>query len=144
MNVIFDLVVKFLQSLRGAGFGSDLEELNADLPRRSVELVEFFRSVDDDALRVVGGDAVGDDDDVERFDGLDVVTLAVKLREVRLQDLAEFGARGGAAARSDGVEDLLHLLRPRDVLVVDVVHVVQEVDVDAVFVEGGADWCYGR
>ena len=142
--MIFDLVVKFLQSLRGAGFGSDLEELNADLPRRSVELVEFFRGVDDDAFGVVGGNTVGDDDDVERFDGLDVLALAVEFREVGFQDLAEFGSRGCASARSDGVEDLLHLLGPRDVLVVDVVHVVQEVDVDAVFVEGGADRCYGR
>ena len=43
---------------------ADLEELDANLPGRRVEGVEFAGGADDDALDVVGRFAVGEDDDV--------------------------------------------------------------------------------
>lgn len=113
--------------------------MDPDLPGREVEFIALLRRGGDDALRIVGGDAVRDDDDVERFDGFDVVPTGFAFAEVGFQDFVEFVARGRAATWSYGVEDPLHLAWGRDVAVGGVVFGVEEVDVYAVFVVGGAD-----
>ena len=95
----------------------------------------------DDAFGIVGGDAVGDDDDIERFDnaGVEGVFVGFAFREVRCQNLVEFGSRGRAAAGADSVKDARHLCGVGDILVGGAVLGVEEIDVDAVFVVGGAD-----
>jgi len=60
-----------------------LEELYANLRKVSLHLIKLLRCLSDDALDVVGGATVGDDDDVER---LDRRRILLELFEVRLQD----------------------------------------------------------
>lgn len=132
-----ELVVQLPQGLGGAPLVADLEELDPDLPGGGVQLVQFLRGRDDGGLDVVGGHAVGDDDDV---DGLAVLgALLLAGAEVRAEDGIQAAAGRGAAAGADGAEDLLDALLGGDVLVLRRVGLVEEVDVDAVGVVGGAD-----
>lgn len=107
------------------------------MPRGRVPAVELLGRSDDDALDVVGGDAVGDDDEIERFDV--VGSLALEGGEVGFQDGVDAGAGRGAAARADGVEDGVDVGGAGDVFVLAAVLFVEEVDVNAVGVVGGAD-----
>lgn len=120
-NHILDPIIELPQRLSRAPLLSDLEKLNADLPRWRLELVEFLRHIDDDAFRIVGRDAVGDDDDVERLDGVEVRLLGFAFAEVRFQDGVEAGAGRGASAGPDGVEDPLYVPGSCDVSVAGVV-----------------------
>lgn len=133
-----ELIVQIAQRLRGASLLADLEELDPDLPRGGVELVEFPRRGDDGRFHVVGRHAVGDDDDVHRLAVFRALLLA--LAEVRAQEAVEAASGRGAAARADGVEDALDVVLGGDVFVFGGVGLVQEIDVDAVGVEARADW----
>ena len=135
--VAAQLIVHILQHQRGLGIVADLEELDADLPGGGVEAIEFRRGRQDDGLHVVGGLAVGDDDDVERFDG--VFAFSFQFAQIRAEDVVQARARRGAAPGAHAVEDGFHRGRGGDVAVFDVVPFVQEVDVDAVGVPFGAD-----
>lgn len=134
------LIVQLLQVPLRSLVPTDLEELHAHLPRRSVDLIELLRRRDERALNVVGGFAVGDADDVDRFRG---VGIGLDAAEVGFENLVEALASGRAAAGSDGLEDLAHDGGLRDVVVEGGVWVVEEEDVDAVGVVRGADWCDG-
>ncbi len=130
-------IVQFPQRFRRTPFLPNLEELNANLPRGRIPAVELLGRGDDDALNVVGRDAVGDDDDVER---LDVVgAFALEGGEVGFQDGVEAGAGRGAATGADGLENGVDVDGASDVSVLAAVFFVEEVDVDAVGVVGGAD-----
>ena len=112
-----EIVVQILQRVRRAVFLADLEELDADLPGRRVELLELLGGGNDDGFRVVGGDAVSDDDDVEGLHDVQIGFLGFAFPEVGLQDGVQLRACGGAAAGPDGLEDALHFARAGDVLV---------------------------
>lgn len=131
------LIIQFPQCLRGAPLVTDLEELDADLPRGRVEFVQFLRRGNDGGLDVVGGHAVRDDDDVDGFAVF--VPLLLAFAEVGAEEGVEAAAGRGAAAGADGVENLLDGLLGGDVFVLGRVALVEEVDVDAVGVVGGAD-----
>jgi len=111
--------------------------LNANLPRGCIPAVELLGRGDDDALNVVGRNAVGDDDEVE---GLDVVgAFAFEGSEVGFQDGVKAGAGRCAATGPDGVEDGVDVGGAGDVSVLAAIFFVEEVDVDAVGVVGGAN-----
>ena len=135
-------IVQLPQRLRRAPLLADLEKLNPHLPRGSVPLVELLRRIDHHALDVIAGDAVGDDDDIQRLDGLGAA-FGFDVAEVGFQDGVQAGPRRGAAHGADGLENALDVGAGGDVLVFDVVPVVEEEDVDAVGVVGGADRGYG-
>lgn len=130
-------IVQLPQRGRRTGLRAHLEELNANLPSGRVHTVEFARGADDGRFDVIGRHAVGDDDDIDGFDLLRPFRLA--LAEIRAEEPIEPHARRGASAGADGVEDLLDGLLGGDVFEFDVVGLVEEVNVDAVAVEGGAD-----
>ena len=136
-------IVEILQRLRGPRLLADLEELDAHLPCWRFDFIQLLRVRHDDGFRIVAGHAVRDDDDVERLHALQMRLLRFALPQVRLQDRVELGTRKCAAARPDGFEDALDLGGAGDVLVAGRVVCVEKVDVDAVFVLGGADWCDG-
>ena len=115
---------------------ADLEELDTDLPRRRIELVELLRRCDERALDVVGGGAVGDADDVDWLSGFRVVFV---LQEVGFEDSIELLAGWGGAAGSDLREDPVDFGGVGDVAVFRGVLSVEEEDIDAVSVVGGAD-----
>ena len=130
-------IVQFPQRFRRTPFLPNLEELNANLPRGRIAAVKLLGRGDDDALNVGGRDAVGDDDDVER---LDVVgAFALEDGEVGFQDGVEAGAGRSAATGANGVKDGVNIGGAGDVFVLAAVFFVEEVDVDAVGVVGGAD-----
>lgn len=131
------LVVQVAQRLRGAPLLADLEELDPDLPRGRVELVEFPRGGDDGRFHVISRHAVGDDDDVHRLAVFRAFLLA--LPEVGAQEAVEAASGRGAAARADGVKDALDVVLGGNVFVFGGVGLVQEIDVDAVGVEARAD-----
>ena len=66
--------------LPGAGLLANLEELDADLPGRGVELVQLLRGADDDALHVVARLAVRDHDDIERLSAVGVGLVPGEIR----------------------------------------------------------------
>lgn len=82
-----ELVVELAEVLGGVGVAADLEELEADLVGEGVEAVEAGGGVADDLVRVVGGPAVGDDDDVDGADGVRV-GHALEVATVRGEDVA--------------------------------------------------------
>lgn len=69
-------IVELPQSLCRAILLANLEELNADLVRGCLELVELLGVVDDDALRVVGWAAVCDDNYVDGFSRVQILRFA--------------------------------------------------------------------
>ena len=141
-------VVELLERLSGAELAADLEELDADLVGRGVELVELLGDADDDRFRVVGGHAVGDDNHV---DGLHATIVGVPgardlglvVAQVGLDDLVDARSRRGAAGRTHPAEEALDLVGVPDAAVpalgVGAAARVEEVDVDAVNIVGGAD-----
>ena len=128
-------VVHVLQHALGSLVLADLEELDPDLPGRGVEAVEFLCGRDNGGVHVVGGLAVGDDDDIERLHG--VFALFFQIGEIRAQDLVQAGSRRGPAAGLHAGEDGFHQRGGGDVFVFAVLG-VQEVDVDPVGVVLGA------
>lgn len=153
MILATERIVELAQILRRLGLAADLEELDPDLPRLSTHGIQLARRVDDDALDVVRRHAVGDDDDVERFQRrLVAVGGALErichLGQVRFEDLVEPRARRSAAQGPHVLEQRLHRPRGRHVGVPAVsclrVAVVEEVDVETVGVVGGADRGDGR
>ncbi len=122
--------------LRRAPLLPDLKELNPNLPSRHVRAIQLPRSADNNRLDVVARHAVGDDDDVQRLDG---VALALDAGQVGLEDAVELGAGRGAAAGVDGVEDARDGGGRGDVAEGGRVRGVEEVEVDAVGVVRGAD-----
>ena len=132
------LIVELIEMFLRLGIPSHLEELDPDLPRRRIELVQLLGGADDGALHIVRGLAVGDHDDVQR---LRRVRVRLVLPHVDFEDLAQLLARRRATAGSDLAEDFLDGRCGGHVLVERAVGVVQEVDVDAVAIVGRADWC---
>ena len=94
-----------------------LEELDADLPHRRIESVKLLGVRNDDGFGIVGRDAVGDDDDVERLHGVHVGFLRFTFSEVRFQDGVQLGAGRGSASGLDRLEDPLDFVRASDVAV---------------------------
>lgn len=143
------VVVEFAERFFRRPGVPDLEELDADLVQRRLELVELAGVLHDDALRVVCGTAVGDDDDVDRLDVIHVRGLA-ELGGVRLEDVVQTRSRFRRAAWLHGPEDVVHDPRIIDLVVAAIslalaaAHsssVVEEVQVNAVAVAVRA---YGR
>ena len=120
-----------------------MEELDTDLPRGSLEFIKFGSHGNDDRFWIVSGDAVGDDDDIEGFDRIEVVFLGFAFAEIGSQNSVKASSRGSAAAGAYSFENTLHVYGVGDVLVRYIIAGVEEVDVDTVFVVGGADGCDG-
>ena len=113
--------------------------MNPNLPWRRLKLVELLRYRTDDTFGIISGDTIRDDDDIERFDALDIVLLLLAFCKIRFQDLIELSTSRGAPTRPDGVEDPLHLIGFSDVFVARIILGIQEVDVDTVFIVRSAD-----
>lgn len=109
------------------------------MPRWRFEFVKLRSYGNDDGFRVVSGNAVRDDNYVEGFDGIEVVFFGFAVAEIGAQNGVEASSGRGSAAGADGLENTLHGFGAGDVLVGAVIAGVEEVDVDAVFVVGGAD-----
>lgn len=88
--------------------------MDADLIWRCVNLVELLCGLDQDALDVVAGSAVGDDNDVNGAGSLDVVTLVFTELDVGLEDPPEGGAGRGGSAGANGGEEAVHIASVRD------------------------------
>lgn len=104
--------------------------------------------LDDDGLGVVGGAAVGDDDDVDGLHVLHVLGVARQALEVGLENVLQSRARGRRGAGPHALEELLDLVGALDVVVAPRClsrgrgprrAVVEEVEIDAVGVVVGAD-----
>lgn len=100
-----EIVVKFLEMLSSFPVIADLEELHADLPRRSFELVKLLRSLYERALDVVRGNAISDADDVDRLGVLRILLIFV---EIPFKDLLECASGWRCTAGSDCLEDFLY------------------------------------
>lgn len=81
---------------------SNLEEHDADLPGRRIELVEFLRGLDQRAFDVVTGLAVRDADDV---DGLRAVGVCFVFAEIGFEDLIQALTSRSATGWAHGLED---------------------------------------
>lgn len=141
-------VIQLAQIIRRIGFASDLEELDADLPRLGPPRIQLLGRLHDDGLDIVAGHAVRDHDDVHRlYAHFLAVGLAfgrlLHLGEVWFEDVVEPCAGRGAAERTDRVEDALDADGGGDVGVaaggILGVAMIEEIDVDAVGIVGGAD-----
>lgn len=132
-------VIQLPQRFRRAGLVADLEELDADLPRRGFQAVQGFRRVDDDGFRVVAGHPVGDDDDVERLELFLAGQRGFQCGEVRFQDGAQSGSGRGVPVRPHGVEDAIDVRGLLDVVIIRAVALVEEIDVHPVRIVRGAD-----
>lgn len=110
-------VVEIAQGLAGVGVVADLEELNAELVRRSIEAVELAGGVDNDALRVVLGLAVSQDNDIEGLDVVKVVSVGFEDGQVGIKDGLEASAGQSAAAGADGAEEALDVGGGGDALI---------------------------
>lgn len=153
------LVVELLQGQGRVRVAADLEELDADLVGGGPHLVEDAGGLGDDLARLVRRLAVGDDDNVDWGDAVDVAVVEVDLglvvAQVGAQDVVEPHARGRRHARPHELEHVLDDLGVLDVAVPGAGHaarlvprvlcpVVQEVHVDAVVVVLHADGQDGR
>jgi hypothetical protein len=134
-----ELIVKHLQMLRSLGVSADLEELDTDLPRGSIEVVELLRGLDERVLVVVRGNAVGDADNVH---GLRRVRSGGVGDQVVFEEFVQSSASRSGAAGADSLKDFADSGRVCDVHVV--VGMVEEVDVNAIGVVRCADWGDGH
>ena len=142
---ILQSVVEIIKSLGSLRVVPDLKELNPQLPGGGFELIKLLGDVEDDGFGIIVRLAVRQDDDVQRLDILDPIrSHSLSAADIRFQDGVEAGARRGAAAGLDAVEDLFDFAGRGDVEVVRGIRGVEEVDVDAVAVVLGADWGDGH
>jgi hypothetical protein len=81
-----------------------LEELNSNLVRGRFDLVELLGVVHEDALRVIGGTAVGDDDDVDRLGRVKVTRTVGDVRNVWFEDAVKTRSRGCGTAGTNRLE----------------------------------------
>lgn len=146
------VVVEVAQSLSGRGLVSDLEELDADLVRGRVKLLELSGVAKDDALWVVGGASVRDYDDVDGLDILYIVLVLLQVSHVRPEDALQTSTGRGSCGREDGLEEVLDLVGVADVSVTTCGlalacsfsgSVVEKVEVNAVWIVGSTDGSNG-
>ena len=131
------LIVQCLEILLRPRIVADLEELHADLLGGRIEPVELPRRFDQHAVRVVGGFAVSDANDIDRLRALGITLV---LFNIRYEDVAQSPSKRCVARRVHILEDLANGGTALDMLVEIRVRVVEEVDVDAVSVVCGAYW----
>lgn len=120
-----------------------MEELDSNLVRGRLDLVELLGVVHKDALRIVGGTAVGDDDDVDRLGRVKVTRTVGDVRNVWFEDAVKTRSRGCGTAGTNRLEQPLDLAGVTDMEVSarglgagtdGGGAVVQEVNVDTVWV----------
>lgn len=100
-------IVQLPQHLGRLGLPTDLEKLDADLPRLSAPCIQLLGRTDNHGLDVVAGHAVGNDNDIQRFDSRRRSSLR-HLRQIRLEELIESSPRRRAAERPDAPKQILH------------------------------------
>lgn len=134
MSNISKVVVEFLEMPRGIRVAADLEELHANLPRRSFESVQLLRSLDENAFNVVTWRAVRNTDNVDR---LRCPWLSLVARKVLLEHLVQPFPCRRCSSRLDGLEYVSHGVRISYVGIL--LRMVEEEDVNAVSVIGRAN-----
>jgi hypothetical protein len=138
-------IVQFLQMSCRTRLSSDLEELNAHLPRLGVVLVEFLCVIYNDRFDIIARGSIGDHNYVEGFDvcvmamGLSLHRV-LQLATIGFEDLIETGTCRCTAEGLDIREDLLHgslrshIRVPSKAVTGVRVAMIQKEDVDAVSV----------
>lgn len=144
-------IIQLLQRHSRPPLTPDLEELNPHLMRRGIESIQLLGNLDNDRLRIVAGDAVGNDNHI---DGLNTRSIRVARgdhaalvgAQVRAHYVVDAHAGGRAAAGADLAEKGFDLRGVGDVAPAALgggaargVAGVEEVEVDAVGVVRGAD-----
>jgi hypothetical protein len=107
--LLSEVIVQLSKSLCRTKLVSDLEELNSNLVRGCLDLVELLSVMHEDTLRVIGGTAVGDDDDVDRLGRVKVTRAARDVRNVWFENAVKTRSRGCRTAGTNRLEQLLDL-----------------------------------
>ncbi|KNB13918.1 hypothetical protein FOXG_20973 [Fusarium oxysporum f. sp. lycopersici 4287] len=109
-TLVSEIIVELTQSPSSTKLVANLEELNANLMRRRLDLIELLGVVNNDTLWVVRGTSVGDHDDIDRLGRVNVGRTAGKVGDVGLENAVKTRTCWRCSAGSDGLKQMLDLV----------------------------------